>query len=309
MRETFLAPVSELDLKKTFECGQCFRWKAAPDGAYTGVAFGRALKLHETGGAVYCDAPLCELPFWRRYFDLDADYSALARSFTDPQYLRDCAANGRGIRILRQEVWEALCSFILSQCNNIPRIKKIVSALCLRFGTPLSGGEFTFPGASRLAPLSENELLPLRMGYRAAYVLEAARRVDSGTLDLEALDALPGDEAFAKIRELPGVGDKVANCFLLYSLHKMDRFPVDVWMRRALKAHFPPDYDPSVLGPGAGLAQQYIFYYERANGREPKTENCAHCEKQHRQISVSKNAKNRQTAKNKKFGTKASIPR
>ena len=278
MSETFLAPASELNLKKTFECGQCFRWEAREDGGFSGVAYGRALTLCEENGAVYCDAAEHELSFWRRYFDLGADYAALESAFTSPPYLQSCTANGRGIRILRQEPWEALCSFLLSQCNNIPRIKKIVSVLCLRFGDELPGGQFAFPSASRLAPLSEAELSPLRAGYRSAYVLEAAKRVDSGALDLAALGALPGDEAFAKIRELPGVGEKVANCFLLYGLHKMERFPVDVWMRRALGAHFPPDYDPSVLGPGAGLAQQYIFYYERTHGRGPRTENCDRCE-------------------------------
>ena len=96
-------------------------------------------------------------------------------------------------------------------------------------------------------------------------------------LDLAALAALPDEEAFAQICALPGVGTKVANCFLLFGLHKMSRFPVDVWMRRALAAHFPPDFDPAVLGPGAGLAQQYIFYYERKRGRAPKTENCEDC--------------------------------
>ncbi|MGI5978596.1 MAG: DNA-3-methyladenine glycosylase family protein [Oscillospiraceae bacterium] len=274
MDGNYLASGQELNLKKTFSCGQCFRWEAGTDGSYRGVAYGKALTLWETGGAVFCDAAADELPFWRQYFDLDADYAAFEKRFTDPPYLLECMAYGHGIRILRQEPWEALCSFILSQCNNIPRIQKIVAALCRCFGESLPGGQYTFPSAARIAPLSESDLAPLRAGYRTAYVLEAARRIDSGVLDLGALSVLPDEEVFSKIRGLPGVGAKVANCFLLYGLHKMSRFPVDVWMRRALAAHFPPDYDPAVLGPGAGLAQQYIFYYERGRGRFPKTENC-----------------------------------
>ena len=273
----FLASSSELDLKKTFECGQCFRWEAQPDGTYSGVACGKELRLRETDGAVFCGAPAAELPLWRRYFDLDTDYAAYEKRFTVPPYLRECTAYGRGIRILRQDPWEALCSFILSQCNNIPRIKKIVSALCRDFGSELPGGAFSFPSAARLAPLSVADLAPLRAGYRTSYVLAAARAVDSGALDLSALEALPDDEALEKVCTLPGVGVKVANCFLLFGLHKMSRFPVDVWMRRALTAHFPPDFDPGSLGPGAGLAQQYIFYYEREHGRAPKTENCEDC--------------------------------
>lgn len=273
----FLASAAELDLTKTFECGQCFRWEKLPDGSCSGVAFGKELTLRETGGAVLCDAPADELALWRRYFDLDTDYAAFEKSFSSPPYLRKSVENGRGIRILRQEAWEALCSFILSQCNNIPRIKKIVAVLCRSFGDELPGGAFSFPSAARLAPLSERDLSPLRAGYRTAYVLAAARAVDSGALDLAALESLPDDEAFEKVSALPGVGTKVANCFLLFGLHKMSRFPVDVWMRRALAAHFPPDFDPGSLGPGAGLAQQYIFYYEREQGRAPKTENCEDC--------------------------------
>ena len=274
MDGTYLTSSSALDLTKTFECGQCFRWEAGPDGVWHGIADGQALAVRETDGAVLCDAPPAALPFWRRYFDLDTDYAAFESRFTAPPYLRACVENGRGIRILRQPPWEALCSFLLSQCNNIPRIKKIVSALCREFGDALPGGQFSFPSAARLARLSEKDLAPLRAGYRSAYVLEAARRVDSGALDLDVLAALPDEDAFRAVCALPGVGVKVANCFLLFGLHKMSRFPVDVWMRRALTAHFPPDFDPAVLGPGAGLAQQYIFYYERGRGRAPKTENC-----------------------------------
>ena len=277
MDGTFLASGTELDLIKTFECGQCFRWEAGPDGVWRGVADARELAVWETNGAVFCDAAGLDLPFWRRYFDLDTDYAAFEKAFIAPAYLRESVENGRGIRILRQAPWEALCSFILSQCNNIPRIKKIVTTLCRQFGDALPGGTFSFPSAARLAPLSEKDLAPLRAGYRTAYVLEAARRVDSGILDLAALAALPDEEAFAQVCALPGVGTKVANCFLLFGLHKLSRFPVDVWMRRALAAHFPPDFDPAVLGPGAGLAQQYIFYYERKRGRAPKTENCEDC--------------------------------
>lgn len=278
MPETYFAPVSVLNLDKTFSCGQCFRWDRQDDGAFYGAAYGRTLRLWNADGRVFCNAPEPDLPFWRRYFDLDTNYAALESSFGGFPWLRGCMAYGRGIRILRQEPWEVLCSFILSQCNNIPRIKAIIRTLCAQYGETLPDGLHAFPGAARLAPLSETALAPLHAGYRAAYILEAAKQIGSGALDLETLKSLSDEDARAQVKALPGVGCKVANCFLLYGLHKLESFPVDVWMRRALNAHFPPDFDPAALGPGAGLAQQYIFYYAREHGRAARRENCD-CEK------------------------------
>jgi len=263
--EYMLAPASELSLKKTFECGQCFRWEADENGIYRGAAGGKELSIWEKRGQVFCNAPDEDLSFWRNYFDLGVNYGEKSRPFTEPPYLKKCADFGAGIRILRQEPWEALISFIISQCNNIPRIKKIIAALCENFGEALPCGLYAFPTPERLSALDESALSPLRSGYRAGYILTAAIAVTSGELDFEALSELPSDVAFAKVRKLYGVGDKVANCFMLYGLHRMDRFPVDVWMRRALDRHFPKDFDPKVLGSYAGLAQQYIFYYARTN--------------------------------------------
>ncbi|MGI5985898.1 MAG: DNA-3-methyladenine glycosylase 2 family protein [Clostridiales bacterium] len=261
-----LASAEELDLIKTFECGQCFRWNADESGVYSGAACGKALKIWEEDGRIICSAKNEDVPFWRYYFDLDVDYKEKSLSFTEPSYLKKCSDFGAGIRILRQEPWEALCSFIISQCNNIPRIKKIISTLCEIYGEKLDYGLYSFPAAETLAVLSEKDLAPLRCGYRAAYILDAARTVGGGSLDLEALSDMPSEEAFVKIKQIQGVGDKVANCFMLYGLHRMDRFPIDVWMKRALKEHFPKDFDPAVLGSYAGLAQQYIFYYARTHG-------------------------------------------
>ncbi len=260
-----LAPTEVLDLKKTFECGQCFRWEADGKGCYTGVAYGKALRVWAEGGSVCCNASAEDLSFWRYYFDLDTDYTNSLRLFSQPDYLRQCRDFGLGIRILRQEPWEALVSFLISQCNNIPRIRGIVSALCRLFGTPLEDGLFAFPAPEQLAGLPEAALAPIKSGYRAKYIVNAARAVSEGSLDFQALSTLPDEVAFSEIRQLSGVGEKVANCFLLYGLHRLGRFPVDVWMRRALDRHFPRDFDPAVLGKHAGLAQQFIFYYTRTN--------------------------------------------
>ncbi len=260
--ETIISNAAELDIRKTFECGQCFRWKAEEDGSYIGVAAGKILHVRSDGNKIFADCG-DDTDFWQNYFDLGTDYTVAASLFAEPEYLKTCASYGAGIRILRQEPWETLCSFIISQCNNIPRIKTIVDTLCSMYGEELAPGLFSFPSADRLAPLSETELAPLRSGYRTQYILDAARKVSEGTLVFDELRTMDTAEAFASVKRLNGVGDKVANCFMLYGLHRMDRFPVDVWMKRALKAHFPENFDSTVLGEYAGLAQQYIFYYAR----------------------------------------------
>lgn len=264
----YLGTLNELDPVKTFECGQCFRWNADQNGVYTGVAGGRAARVVTENGRVYISSNEEDFEnFWKDYFDLGLDYEAIRRGFDAGDYLRRCAEFGAGIRILRQERWEALCSFIISQCNNIPRIKKIVETFCRCFGEAVElEGEvlYSFPDAAVTARLEERDLAPLRCGYRAEYIINAARAVDSGELDLEALSRTDTDTAMKALLSVRGVGKKVANCAVLFGLGHMDAFPVDVWMKRALSEHFPPDFDPKTLGPYAGLAQQYIFYYARS---------------------------------------------
>lgn len=268
MSETFLlCTADELDIVKTFECGQCFRWNCNENGIYSGVAYGYAAQLWEADGSVYIrsDAPLS---LWRDYFDLERDYRA-ASCFDAGDYLRCCVEFGRGIRILRQDGWEALCSFIISQCNNITRIKGIVERLCAAYGDELylDGRLFySFPDAQRIAALEPEDLAFLRCGYRAPYIITAARAVASGSLDLDGLRHADAVSAKKQLMQLNGIGEKVANCVVLFGLYHMEAFPIDVWIRRALKEHFAPDFDPASLGEYAGLAQQYIFYYARSGG-------------------------------------------
>lgn len=265
-----LASADELDLVKTFECGQCFRWNADEGGVYTGVVRGYAARVWTEGEDIFIRSAAPEA-LWREYFDLGRDYAAISRSFSGGEYLENCVRFGQGIRILRQEPWEALCSFIISQCNNIKRIKGIVERLCETFGevTELDGEKFyTFPDAARLAECTESQLAPLRCGYRAAYILTAARAVASGELKPDELIDADYKEAKRALLALNGVGEKVANCVVLFGLYHMEAFPIDVWIRRALREHFPPDFDPACLGEYAGLAQQYIFYYARENEKK-----------------------------------------
>ena len=265
-----MGTLRELDRVKTFECRQCFRLNADENGVYTGVAGGRAARVVTENGRVYIKStPEDFESFWKDYFDLDLDYEEIRLGFDAGDYLRRCAEFGAGIRILRQERWEALCSFIISQCNNIPRIKKIVETLCRCFGEPVDfEGEtlYSFPEASVIARLEERDLAPLRCGYRAEYIIHAARAVDKGELDLDELARTDTAAAMKALLSIRGVGKKVANCAVLFGLGHMDAFPIDVWMKRALAEHFPLDFDPKTLGPYAGLAQQYIFYYARSGG-------------------------------------------
>lgn len=265
-----LASRAELDPVKTFDCGQCFRWNMDGDGVYTGVAFGRAARVVCEGDGVYIFAsPEDYEQVWRDYFDLDTDYAGISEQFRVSDYMSAACDFGAGIRILRQERWEALCSFIISQCNNIPRIKGIVERLCALCGEELEfmGSTYrAFPPASALARLEPADLAPIRSGYRAEYIINAARAVDSGELDLEYLANSDIGTAMDALLSLKGVGRKVANCAVLFGLGHMEAFPIDVWMKRALKEHFPAGFDPSVFGDYAGLAQQYIFYYARSGG-------------------------------------------
>lgn len=260
----------DFDLEKIFECGQCFRWNREDDGSYTGVAFGAAANIIKENGEIYISGTAEDYErIWRGYFDMDLNYSDIRRSLEVDEYMKKACDYGAGIRILRQDKWEALCSFIISQCNNIPRIKRIVETFCTNFGDEISlGGRtfYTFPTAEKTASLTAEDLAPLRSGYRAPYIISAAKAVASGELDLDKLSDADLKEAVTALRGLNGVGEKVANCAILFSLHKLDAFPVDVWMKKAIKEHYPDGFDPSVFGDFAGIGQQYMFYYQRAGG-------------------------------------------
>ena len=266
-----LCSAEELNLEKTLTCGQCFRWEKE-NTAWIGIAGAVPARLWEENGSVWLQSP--DPGPWRDYFDLATDYRTLAHRIEEAGgYLRAAPAEGRGIRLLRQDPWETLCSFLLSQCNNIPRIRKILEVLCRNFGRKIRWEGRTycaFPEPEVLAAQTPETLAPLRCGYRAEYLLDAAEKTAGGAVELEKLREVPTEQARACLRTIRGVGTKVADCVCLYGLGHRDAFPVDVWIRRALQEHFPPDFDPSRLGPAAGLAQQYLFYFRRVEKKEPR---------------------------------------
>ncbi len=265
---------NNFDLKQTFLCGQCFRWKENADGSFSGVAMGRRLTLSQRADAIALHgADPADLPLWERYFDMDTDYGALIERFSADPILRRAAECSPGIRILRQEPFETLISFIISQNNNIPRISGIITRLCEAFGDPLGGCDpcggcdgsvYGFPSAQRLRGVTPEDLAPLRAGFRARYICDAVEKVNSGAVDLEALYSLSTDESRAVLKTITGVGDKVADCVLLFAYHKLDAFPRDVWVKRIMSELYPNGLPECALG-AQGVAQQYLFDYVRNN--------------------------------------------
>lgn len=261
---TAVFPVCDLDLKQTLDCGQSFRWEELPDGSFTGTAFGRMVTVRMDGQTLFIDGAAVKdaKNIWTDYFDLRFDYAAVRESLARLHpILKEAARYSPGMRILRQDPWEALCSFILSQNNNIKRIKGIVTRLCESFGEERDG-VYAFPAPQTLAALTPEELKPIRCGFRAPYLIDAAKKVSSGEVELEKIREMDITAARQELMKIKGVGPKVAECALLYGLHRLECFPLDVWMKRAMQALFP-DLEPEDFGEYAGIAQQYIFHYSR----------------------------------------------
>ena len=264
-----------INLDHTFDCGQCFRFDRVEDTnyevEYKGVAFKKEVSFAQKGDEIFViGADENEFDsLWRRYLSLDENYTEIHNgllSLSDNEALRRALDYGRGIRILRQEPWEAICSFIISQNNNIPRIKGLIRALSERAGEKIGDGVYSFPDAQAVADLGEDALRELKVGFRAPYILDAAKKVASGELDLEKIRTMPTKEAEKLLCTVKGIGPKVADCALLFGFSKYDAFPVDVWIKRVLAKYFSPDFAPEELGEYAGIAQQVLFYYERWNG-------------------------------------------
>lgn len=264
--QLFVTGSSRFSARQTFTCGQCFRWTEQPDGSYLGIVRGIPARVSNQDGALVLSSDEQQFSqLWRDYFDCDTDYAAICDSFAVDAFTAAAADFGRGIRILRQEPWEALCTFILSQCNNIPRITGIVDRLCTLLGEPISFEQQTlhaFPSPKQLASCTPEDLASLRAGYRTPYLIAAAQAVCSGAVDFSALSRMDTDAARREIMQLRGVGRKVADCFLLFGLHKLDAFPVDTWMKKAA-AYYSGDMKQFINSPYAGVYQQYFFFYTR----------------------------------------------
>ena len=267
-----ISNTENFDLSQTFDCGQCFRWRKIKDNTFEGIAFGKIIHIQQTEDSIILQNVSQEdfQRFWYDYFDLSTDYAQIGKILSEIDPMLSKAYHFcPGIRILKQEPWETLCSFIISQNNNIPRITKIISRLCSLWGEPILGTEnfFSFPEAKTIANLTEEDLAPIKCGFRAKYILDAAKKVVANEINFEDISSLPLDLARETLMKINGVGPKVSQCVLLYGFHRLDAFPVDVWMKRIMDKYFQGK-SPEMFGEYAGVAQQYLFHFCRTNAKE-----------------------------------------
>lgn len=270
---------SDFDLDETLDCGQAFRWEKIDkenlgeyadilcnidfDKAYKGFRLNTPLlisqkKIDKNSNASQItlhNTPECDfLGIWIDYFDLETDYSVLKNEFSKDSTMSSACKFAPGIRMLKQDKWEALCSFIISQNNNIPRIKGIISRMCEHYNG--------FPSYELLAKETVESLGFLRAGFRAKYLIDAAQRLSSGELNLDDISAMDLEQARKALMTIKGVGPKVAECALLYGMYRTDAFPVDVWIKRVMEEYYPDGLPECVKGQ-EGIAQQYLFHYIR----------------------------------------------
>lgn len=267
-------------LSQTLECGQCFHFKKLSDEEYLVAAKGRLLHIsQESDKIIFHNASEAEVKnVWINYFDLDRDYDAIKkRLLCMDDKLNSAIESMWGVHILNQDFFETLISFIISQNQQIPRIKQIVATLCESCGKALSENMYSFPAADDILKLGEDGVRACKAGFRSAYIIDACRKVVSGQINEEELRKMSYDDCIAKLKEIKGVGDKVANCVALFSLGKRSAFPVDVWIKRIMESiYFTEETPVNVIqsfaaerfGEFGGYAQQYLFYYARETSKK-----------------------------------------
>ena len=274
-----LTDTDSFELSHIFDCGQCFRWNRNPDGSFSGVAMDRALKISKHDGKViFHNTSIDDFNnIWREYFDFKTSYSEIKKELSSDKILKEAIGYGDGIRILKQDLWECVVSFIISASNNIPRIKKIVENLCCNFGEKISYmGEvfYTFPTPEKINSLTLEDLSVIKAGFRDKYILDAAEKFVSGEISYEMFENMSAEDAKKMLMTIKGVGNKVADCIVLFGLSKCESFPVDVWIKRIMEyCYFDGEesiekisaFAKEKFGTLGGYAQQYLFFYAREN--------------------------------------------
>ena len=260
--------IENFSLAQICQSGQCFRMSGKDEHTYNVIAGDKFIEIEQHGREChfFCSENDFET-FWKRYFDLENDYAAyIGQINPNDDYLTRAAGFGSGIRILRQDLWEMIISFLISQQNNIVRIRRCIQNICEGYGEECirANGEryYAFPKPEVLAVLEEDELKACNLGYRSKYVIRTARSVVSGEVDLEAISKLPYKKAKAELLKLFGVGEKVADCICLFALHHLQAFPIDTHIQQALQAHYKRGFPNRRYKGFQGVMQQYIFYYE-----------------------------------------------
>jgi N-glycosylase/DNA lyase len=274
-----LEEIEHFDAKHIFECGQCFRWSKEADGSYTGVAYGKVINVksdYNNERVVLKNTNKDDFEkIWYHYFDLGRDYSSIQEELSKDDILKAAIEYGKGIRILNQEPWEMLISFILSANNNIPRISKSIDVLAQVFGEPIPYLDkiyYSFPALDKLGQAEIDQIDLCKAGYRCKYIYQTARLIKQGEVNLESISKLSMETTKKELLKLTGVGPKVADCIMLFSMQKHEAYPVDVWVKRVTE-HFYIHQDVSMkeiqefaktkFGKLAGFAQQYLFYFAR----------------------------------------------
>lgn len=280
--------IESFEPKHIFECGQCFRWNIEDDGSYTGVVKNNVLNVKKEENSIIikgmCEDNLEEL--CKDYFDLDTDYQKIKNKLSKlDNNLRVSIKYGKGIRILKQDVWEALISFIISANNNIPRIKGIIERISKEYGEEIIWDNkkyYTFPNPEQLSNASVSDLRKLGLGFRDVRVFETCRLINQNIISIEELEMIKNiDELKEQLLRFPGVGPKVADCIMLFSMKKLKVFPIDVWVKRVMTELYGDEirklkntntiisnkqileYAQQYFGNLAGVAQQYLFYWRR----------------------------------------------
>lgn len=282
------APIKDLSLRETFDCGQCFRWRELEDGSYIGIAGSHIAKISYDPKKKFLHIeelssdtnPADATEFWMEYLDLNRDYGAIKRKLSkDDPIMKEAILSGKGIRILKQDLWDTIVLFIISQNNNIARIKGCIENLAFNFGDEIelkacrddekfldiyNLKPYRIPTAKKLACLTEKDLEPVKLGYRARYLIETGKWVSE--------NGLP--KTMDELNALTGVGPKVASCIGLFGMGIMDSFPIDVWVKRVMNRLYGLDerdikgmaeFAREKFGELGGYAQQYLFYHIREN--------------------------------------------
>lgn len=267
--------IDNFNLAQICESGQCFRMRAEKENTYSIIAGDRYLKMEQTREECifHCEETEFE-EFWRTYFNLEDDYTVYIGQINPKDvYLKNAAEFGCGIRILQQDLWEMIVSFLISQQNNIVRIRRCIENICEKYGEERENvyGEvyYAFPGPETLAVLEEDALKECNLGYRSKYVVRTARSIVSGEVCLEEIQQLPYGQAKEELLKLYGVGEKVADCICLFALHHLQAFPVDTHINQALQQHYKRGFPKRRYKGFEGVMQQYIFYYELLGKKNP----------------------------------------
>lgn len=261
-----LVEIPGFDLMLTANSGQCFRMQVKSPREVNMIAKGQQLIVRELADGLFefsCDEQAFAST-WKDYFDLDTDYGLFTQGVEDAgSYLYQACSYAKGLRILRQDPFEALIAFILSQRKSIPAIADCINRLSAHFGTPIEEGVYSFPSPDALAHAQDEALAACGLGYRVPYVKNTARMIADKVVDFESFGKMDDQALHQALLGFPGVGNKVASCVALFGFHRLAAFPVDVWIQKVLDREYPQGFPHHLHQQHGGVLQQYMFCYER----------------------------------------------